>query len=595
MSGAVDDNASNVAVNEPQLLAAMFNGDANAFDVQTANGQAKADRANIIGSGLAIHMSVGSADALLPDNQVLDALLTSLGIPHDPLEVIPGGIHDPRTIFNIIGPTPFQFINAHFLEPPPPPTVIESQGATDLDQVGSNYFLYAHGTTSGPELSFGGAPVVTGEFGAWAPIGAEQTTSGYEVAWKVTGADQYTAWTTDSSGNYITSIIGTVSGTDYALQSLEPSFHQDLTGDGLIGPPTTVIEANGSTHLTEVGNHFFLYDSGGSGPSLKYAGADVVAGQFGGWTPISAEQTASGYEVAWKVTGADQYTAWTTDSSGNYITSTIGTVSGTDYALQSLEPSFHQDLTGDGLIGPPTTVIEANGSTRLTEVGDHFFLYDSSGSGPSLKYAGADVVAGQFGGWTPIGAEQTASGYEVAWKVTGADQYTAWITDSSGNYITSIIGTVSGTDYALQSLEPSFHQDLTGDGLIGPSTIGAGETLEVISTYSGQVSFTASTGILELLNSSGFAGTVAGMTGQDTIDFADIDPTKVQQPTYSGTASGGTLTVTDGTHTANIALLGDYMASTFVTSSDGHGGTNVVDPSATGTSQTSLLVQPHHT
>src|SRR6516164_10823113 len=123
MSGAVDDNASNVAVNEPQLLAAMFNGDANAFDAQTANGQAKADRANIIASGLAIHMSVGSADALLPDNQVLDALLTSLGIPHDPLEVIPGGIHDPRTIFNIIGPTPFQFISAHFLETPPAVTV----------------------------------------------------------------------------------------------------------------------------------------------------------------------------------------------------------------------------------------------------------------------------------------------------------------------------------------------------------------------------------------------------------------------------------------------------------------------------------------
>src|SRR6516164_4170635 len=92
MSGAVDDNASNVAVNEPQLLAAMFNGDANAFDVQTANGQAQADRANIIASGLAIHMSVGSADGLLPDNQVLDALLTSLGIPHDPLEVIPNPI-----------------------------------------------------------------------------------------------------------------------------------------------------------------------------------------------------------------------------------------------------------------------------------------------------------------------------------------------------------------------------------------------------------------------------------------------------------------------------------------------------------------------
>jgi enterochelin esterase-like enzyme len=106
MSSAVDDNASNVAVNEPQLLAAMFNGDANAFDAQTANGQARANRANIISSGLAIHMSVGSADALLPNNQALDALLTSLGIPHDPLEVITGGAHDPRMIFNMIGPAP---------------------------------------------------------------------------------------------------------------------------------------------------------------------------------------------------------------------------------------------------------------------------------------------------------------------------------------------------------------------------------------------------------------------------------------------------------------------------------------------------------
>src|SRR5262249_31637137 len=169
----------------------------------------------------------------------------------------------------------------------------------------------------------------------------------------------------------------------------------------------------------------------------------------------------------------------------------MGTVSGNDDAVQALEPSFHQDFNGDALTGRPAAVIEANGSTHLTEVGNHFCLYDSGGSGASLKYAGADVVAGQFGAWAPIGAEQTTSGYEVAWKVTAADQYTAWTTDSSGNYIASIIGTVSGIDCALQSLEPSFHQDLNGDGLIGPSTIGAGETLEVISTYSGQVSFTA--------------------------------------------------------------------------------------------------------
>ncbi len=42
---------------------------------------------------------------------------------------------------------------------------------------------------------------------------------------------------------------------------------------------------------------------------------------------------------------------------------------------------------------------------------------------------------GQFGAWAPIGAEQTAGGYEVAWKVPGADQYTVWNADSNGNYV----------------------------------------------------------------------------------------------------------------------------------------------------------------
>jgi hypothetical protein len=140
-------------------------------------------------------------------------------------------------------------------------------------------------------------------------------------------------------------------------------------------------------------------------------------------------------------------------------------VSGASYALQSLEPSFQQDLNHDGQTGLRATTIETNGSTHLTEVGNHFFLYDSLfGSGPSLKIAGADYVAGQFGAWAPIGAEKTTSGYEVAWKNGSADQYTAWNTDSNGNYTSNIVGWVSGGDHALQSLEPSFQQDLNHDG-----------------------------------------------------------------------------------------------------------------------------------
>jgi hypothetical protein len=139
----------------------------------------------------------------------------------------------------------------------------------------------------------------------------------------------------------------------------------------------------------------------------------------------------------------------------------------------------------------------------------------------------------------------------------------------------------------LISLEPVFHQDLNGNGY---KTINAGATLELTSAYNGVVEFTGSTGTLKLDNSSSFSGTVAGMSGQDTIDFADINFASVQQPTYTGTSSGGTLTVTDGMHTANIALLGQYTAASFVTSADAFGGTLIHDPPPAALAQT--LTQP---
>jgi 20S proteasome alpha/beta subunit len=358
-------------------------------------------------------------------------------------------------------------------------TVIEAFGSTSLVASGSNYFLDPVGG-SAVELSYGGAPVVAGQFGQWAPIGAEQTASGYEVAWKVTGADQYTVWSTDNNGNYVSSAFASASGTSAALQSFETSFQQDLNGDGSIGlpapPPPTVIEAFGSTSLVASGSNYFFDPVGGSAVELSYGGAPVVAGQFdqsgGPWAPIGAEQTASGYEVAWKVTGADQYTVWSTDNNGNYVSSAFAFASGTSAALQSFEPSFQQDLNGDGSIGlpapPPPTIIEAFGSTSLVASGSNYFLDPVGGSAVELSYGGSPVVAGQFGQWAPIGAEQTASGYEVAWKVTGADQYTVWSTDNNGNYVSSAFASASGTSAALQSFETSFQQDLNGDGSIGP-------------------------------------------------------------------------------------------------------------------------------
>jgi hypothetical protein len=247
-----------------------------------------------------------------------------------------------------------------------------------------------------------------------------------------------------------------------------------------VAPPVTmtVIESKGATTLATSANHFYLLDSTGAGPSLKYAGADFVAGELGNWAPIGAEKTGTGYEIAWKATGADQYSLWSTDSNGNYITNVVGTVagavSGSNPGLEASETLFQQDLNGDGIIGVPPpvmTVIEAKGATTLATSANHFYLLDSTGAGPSLKYAGADFVAGELGNWTPIGAEKTATGYEIAWKATGANQYSLWSTDSNGNYISNVVGTVagavSGSNAGLEASETLFQQDLNGDGVIG--------------------------------------------------------------------------------------------------------------------------------
>ena len=54
------------------------------------------------------------------------------------------------------------------------------------------------------------------------------------------------------------------------------------------------------------------------------------------------------------------------------------------------------------------------------------------------------------------------------WKIPGANEYTVWSTDGNGNYIANIIGMCRETNMRCNRSRP-FHQDLNGDGTIGPT------------------------------------------------------------------------------------------------------------------------------
>lgn len=154
------------------------------------------------------------------------------------------------------------------------------------------------------------------------------------------------------------------------------------------------IDTAGSTSLMQIGTDYYFY-ANGIGPMLKYNGLPFTSNMLEGRTLLGVEETSFGYEVAMRLPGADGYTVWNTDSSGNVVgNGTGGAVSGSSYELESLEPSFHQDLNGDGVIGVPP--IESAGSTSLMLSGGNYYLNSiSTGSGPILKFSGD---RGQLGG-----------------------------------------------------------------------------------------------------------------------------------------------------------------------------------------------------
>jgi hypothetical protein len=101
-------------------------------------------------------------------------------------------------------------------------------------------------------------------------------------------------------------------------------------------------------------------------------------------------------------------------------------------------------------------------------------------------------------------------------------------------------------------------------------------TLEFGAASSANVTLDAgATGKIVLHDSFDFSGLVSGFNGDDHLDLLDVAFGAGTSVSYLANqeGNGGTLTVSDGAHTANISLLGQYSADGFTAAADDTFGT----------------------
>ena len=195
-----------------------------------------------------------------------------------------------------------------------------------------------------------------------------------------------------------------------------------------------------------------------------------------------------------------------------------------------------------------------------------------------LVGGGTDVnlVDGNVPG--PVGSDGAGAGTSTtATLADGTYSFTAAAMASSGEAGAGAMPIVVSVDTAAQS---------SSTVNAAPVTVADGATVEIDGVSGQPVTFAGATGTLILENAVGFTGQVSGLSGSDALDLSDVSYSANTTATFSGNANGGTLTITDGAHTANIALVGNYLSSNWDLSSDGNGGTIVVDPVASNNWQT---------
>ncbi|MBZ9764489.1 VCBS domain-containing protein, partial [Mesorhizobium sp. CA8] len=444
----------------------------------------------------------------------------------------------------------------------------------------------------------------------------------------VTVKDLPSGWTIDGATQNADGSWTVQSNAVHALTVTTPA---DFAGAAVLDVSMTWTNADGTTGSLSIADNVEAYAPGS--PIFAWSGDDVLTGSSGNdlfvfSQPIGNDTVHSFDAAADQVdligysgfqSFADVQAHMADDANGNAVI-TLG--DGQSITLEGVHSSalgagnfaFDQTLVvnnpgtmtiADGALLPLSGTINNSGLISLNSTGSETLLQviqhgvtlqgggqvvlsDSafnivSGTGPDVTLTNIDNTisgAGQLGDGM-LGLDNRgiiiASGSNALVIDTGgsvvANSGTLEATGSGGLVVAGGVAN-SGMLWANGG-NIAIHGAVTGEG---DATIGNLSKLEFGAASSTDVTFAQNAaGTLELDDSFDFSGRIGGITNDDKLDLNDIlfgsATTAVYQANADG--SGGTLTVTDGTHGATLHLLGSYDANGFKVADDGQGHTVV--------------------
>jgi large repetitive protein len=276
-----------------------------------------------------------------------------------------------------------------------------------------------------------------------------------------------------------------------------------------------------------------------------------------------------------------------------------GSLTAADFVFDQT-PVTHNSGTmvvSDGALLPISGIVDNSGGIQLGSTGNETDLevvqhgVTLQGGGTlTLSDNAGNVIFGSDADVTLTNVDNTISGAGQLGdgQMTLVNEGSIIATGSNalviGTGANSIVN--SGTLEATGSGGLVVHSGVASDGVLwanggnvtldgdvsgsGSARISATASLAIGGAFNERIVFDdGAAGTLKLDHSADFSGILTGFGGNDVLDLSGIlGASATLSYTENAQGTGGTLSVTDGTHTANIAFTGQYTASDFHVAAD---------------------------